>query len=103
MYLRTVVRKTKTGEARYLQLAHNVRRRDTGVVTAQILYNFGRAERVDRAALERLVCSVQRFLDPDGLTDVRHAAELAEADFLSARSLGGCWALDWLWKALGIG
>ena len=48
----------------YLQLAHSVRHPDTGVPTATVIHNFGRAELVDRAALARLVASTSRFLDP---------------------------------------
>jgi hypothetical protein len=31
----------------------------------QVLYNFGREDANNRAALQRLVASVTRFLDPD--------------------------------------
>jgi hypothetical protein len=44
VYLRQTKRKNKDGTvARYLQLAHNVRDPDTGVVSAKILHSFGRA------------------------------------------------------------
>ena len=52
-----------------------------------------------RDALQRLVASVTRFLDPD-------AAPAATADgleFTGSRPLGGAWALDALWSRLGIG
>ena len=43
MYLRQTKRKNKDGTvAHYLQLAHNVRDPDTGVVSAKILHSFGR-------------------------------------------------------------
>ena len=62
MYLRQTKRKNKNGTvAHYLQLAHNVRDPDTGVVTAQILHSFGRAEQVERDALERLIASIERY------------------------------------------
>lgn len=84
MYLRTTTSRTKDEPVRYLQLAHNVRNRQTGSVAAQILYNFGRADQVDPAALERLVRSVQRFLDPEGVPGGAQAAALADGEFLSA-------------------
>ncbi|MQA17800.1 MAG: transposase, partial [Pseudonocardiaceae bacterium] len=65
MYLRESKRSNKDGSVvRYLQLAHNERHPDTGVPRARVIHSFGRAEQVDRAALERLVKSISRFLDP---------------------------------------
>jgi hypothetical protein len=49
----------------YLQLAHNERHPVTGVSTAKVIHNFGRAELVDREALARLVASISRLLTPD--------------------------------------
>ena len=49
VYLRQTRRKNKDGTgAHYLQLAHNVRDPDTGVVSAKILHSFGRAEHLER-------------------------------------------------------
>ena len=39
----------------YLQLAHNERHPVTGSPVAKVIHNFGRAEKVDRDALARLV------------------------------------------------
>src|SRR6266511_3483090 len=65
MYLRETRRRNRDGsEVAYLALAHNERDRDTGVPKAQIIHNFGRADRVDREGLARLVKSISRFLDP---------------------------------------
>lgn len=58
-YLRTVSRRNKDGStARYLQLAHNERDPERGYAPARVLYSFGREDKVDRAALVRLVRSV---------------------------------------------
>jgi len=107
MYLRQTKRKNKNGTvAHYLQLAHNVRDPDTGVVTAQILHSFGRAEQVEREALERLIASITRYLGSDAPTacaavsDVGHEPD--EVEVLDARNLGGAWVLDQLWRRLGI-
>src|SRR6266545_3501382 len=65
MYLRETRRRNRDGsEVAYLALAHNERDRDTGVPKAQIIHNLGRADRVDREGLARLVKSISRFLDP---------------------------------------
>jgi hypothetical protein len=54
----------------------------------QVVYNFGREEPGTREALERLVTSVVRHLDPGG---ARPAEGL---EFAESRPLGGTWALD---------
>jgi hypothetical protein len=66
MYLRTVQRRNRDGSVvRYVQLAHNFRHPQTGRPQAQVLWSFGREEEVDRAQLERLVRSIERFLSPE--------------------------------------
>ena len=101
MYLRETRRTNRDGSVvRYLQLAHNERHPDTGVSTAKVIHNFGRAETVDRAALGRLVSSICRFLDP---ADAVAAASGADVEVLESRRLGGAWTLDRLWERLGIG
>src|SRR6185312_12884298 len=74
----------------YLQLAHRVRHPDTGVPTATVIHNFGRAELVDRAGLARLVASISRFLDPQ---QAIAAARDGEVEVLDSRRFGerGCW------------
>jgi len=48
-----------------LQLAHNERHPKTGNPVAKVIHNFGRAGKVDREALARLVSSISRFLTPE--------------------------------------
>jgi hypothetical protein len=101
MYLRETRRTNKDGSVvGYLQLAHNERHPQTGVPTAKVIHNFGRADRVDREALARLVASISRFLDP---AQAVAAAAGAEVEVLDSRRLGGAWVLDRLWERLGIG
>src|SRR5689334_1005595 len=55
MYLRTTQRRNKDGSVvRYYALAENVRHPGKGYVEARMVHSFGRADRLDRAALERL-------------------------------------------------
>jgi len=100
VYLRSTPRRNRDGsEVRYLQLAHNVWDPQLRRSKVQVVYNFGREDAANRDALQRLVASVTRFLDPD-------AAPAATADgleFTGSRPLGGAWALDALWSRLGIG
>mgnify|MGYP005867620887 FL=1 len=66
MYIRQTTRRNRDGtKVTYLQLAHNVWDAEKGHAKAHILYNFGRADEVDRGALERLVRSICRFLSPE--------------------------------------
>ncbi len=98
MYLRSTQRRNKDGsEVRYLQLAHNVWDPVAKRSRVQVVYNFGREEPAAREALERLVASVSRHLDP-GRARSGQGLELAES-----RPLGGTWALAALWERLGIG
>src|SRR4051812_13208692 len=85
---------------RYLALAHNERHPRTGSPVAKVIHNFGRADKVDREALGRLVASISRFLEPEQAVA---AAAGAEVEILDARRLGGAWTLDRLWERLGIG
>ena len=100
MYVRATPRRNKDGSVvRYLQLAHNVWDPVAKRSRAQVIYNFGREDAANRAALERLAASLSRFLAPEGAL----AAAAGEGfEFLESRPLGGSWALDELWGRLGI-
>lgn len=109
MYLRETKRRRRDGsEVSYLALAHNERDPETGRPRAKILYNFGRADRVDRAALERLMDSVGRFLQPEGNEDAAKADHAAASSgrqlppVADARPMGTSWVADQLWQRLGI-
>jgi hypothetical protein len=84
---------------RYLQLAHNTWDPHAKRSRVQVLYNFGREDANNRAALQRLVASVTRFLDPDRALAATAGEGLA---FVESRPLGGVWALEGLWQRLGI-
>jgi hypothetical protein len=88
---------------RYLQLAHNERHPRTGSPVAKVIHNFGRAEKVDRDALARLVSSISRFLTPEQAGVASTAAAGAEVEVVDSRRLGGAWTLDRQWERLGIG
>ena len=100
MYLRTTPRRNHDGSVvRYLQLAHNTWDPTAKRSRVQVLYNFGREDANNRAALQRLVASVSRFLDPDQALAAQAGEGLA---FVESRPLGGTWVLDGLWHRLGI-
>jgi hypothetical protein len=49
---------------RYLQLVHNTWDPVTRVTKAKVLDFFGRGDEVDRTAIERLIASLSRLLNP---------------------------------------
>ena len=100
MYLRSTPRRNKDGsEVRYLQLAHNVWDPAAKRSRVQVVYNFGREGPGTREALERLVASVTRHLQPGKA----RAISAEGLEFAESRPLGGIWVLDALWERLGIG
>ncbi len=100
MYLRSTPRRNKDGtEVRYLQLAHNVWDPAAKRSKVQVVYNFGREDGASREALQRLVASVTRFLEPG---KALAAAAGEDLEFTESRPLGGTWVLDALWARLGI-
>ncbi len=100
MYIRETRRTNKDGSVvSYLQLAHNERHLVTGSPVAKVIHNFGRADKVDREALARLVSSISRFLEPG---EAVAATEGSEVEIVDARRFGGAYVLDELWRRLGI-
>jgi DDE family transposase len=100
MFVRAATRRNKDGTAvRYLQLVHNEWDPAAKAARMKVLHNFGREDRVDKAAIERLAGSLCRLLDPG------RAAALREPGLSYAGSVafGGPWLLDQLWRRLGIG
>ena len=102
MYLRTTQRRNKDGSVvRYYALAENVRDPEKGYVQARVVHNFGRADRVDKAALERLVVSIHRVLGDDTAGGASVAA--SDIDIEAVFELGITHVVQGLWDQLGIG
>jgi transposase len=100
MYLRTIGRRNKDGsEVRYVQLAHNEWDAVRKCSVARVIHSFGREDQLDRAALARLVRSLSRVLEPE---QALIATAPAELEFVRSVPLGGAWALDGVWRQLGI-
>jgi hypothetical protein len=100
MYLRTTTRRAADGTlVRYLQLAHNVWDSATRRSRVRVLYHFGREDELDRDAIRRLIGSLSRALPPG---EALVAAAPPELRFSESRPLGGAWALDGLWRRLGL-
>jgi hypothetical protein len=100
VYLRETSRRRKDGSlVTYLQLAHNERHPVTGSPVAKVIHNFGRADKVDKEALRRLVSSISRVLGPES----GDSASTGDVEIVDARRFGGGYVLDRLWERLGIG
>jgi transposase len=103
MFIRTVSVKKKTNTFRYVQLVHNYRDPKTGVSKSQILYNFGRADKLDLDAIRRLIKSLAKLLAPEeAVAVVRQLDENYGFEFLGSRQFGDSFFLDGLWKKLKI-
>ncbi|MBM0228917.1 IS1634 family transposase [Micromonospora sp. ATA51] len=100
MYVRVSSRKNKTGQVvRYLQLAHNEWDPAAGMSRTKVLYSFGREDEPDRPAVQRLVTALSRLLDPTAAAALTTPTDMTLTD---SRPMGGAYALDGLWRALGI-
>jgi|SRR5690349_10506718 len=100
MFLREVKRENRNGtQVSYLQLVHNDWDPAARTSRTKILYSFGRTDQVDTAAIERLIVSLSRLLDP---TAALRATAGSDLSFLDSRPWGGTDVLDGLWSRLGI-
>ena len=100
MYVKASSRKTKDGQViRYLQLAHNEWDAQAGISRTKVLHSFGREDELDRDAVKRLVAALSRLLDP---ADAVAATSAGELTLTSSRPIGGTYALDQLWRRLGL-
>ena len=63
MFVRTSTRKNSDGtRVSYLQLVHNEWDPAAKTTRAKVLYSFGRADQLDRPAIERLITALTRVL-----------------------------------------
>jgi Transposase DDE domain len=98
--VRATTRRNKSGQTvRYLQLAHNEWDATAGVSRTKVLHSFGREDQLDRAAVERLVASLSKLLDPARAATLTAPGDLV---FSQARPIGGTYVLDALWRRLGL-
>src|SRR3954463_16630291 len=106
MYLRVTERRNRDGSTvAYYALAENVWNAQTKRSEAQVIHTFGRADQLDKAALQRLVASIQRVIDADapGAIATRGKASLPAIESDAVFELGVVLAARTLWEDLGIG
>jgi hypothetical protein len=99
MYVKTTTRKTRIGEVRYLQLAHNEWDAAARRSVPKVVYSFGREDQLDTGAIRRLVTALSRLLSP---ADALAATADGDLVFTESRPYGGAYVLDQLWHRLGI-
>src|SRR3954449_13595939 len=100
MFLREVKRENRNGtQVSYLQLVHNDWDPAARTSRTKILYSFGRTDRVDTAAIERLIVALSRLVPPAAALRAMAGSDLS---FLGSRPWGGTDVLDGLWRRLGI-
>jgi hypothetical protein len=98
MYLRTTQRRNKDGSVvRYYALAENTRHPEKGHVEARVVHSFGRADRLDRAVLERLVASIRRVLAEESGEPVVERAGVGDIEIEAVFELGVAHVVKTLW------
>ena len=106
MYLRVTERRNRDGSSvAYYALAESVWNAQTKRSEAQVIHNFGRADQLDKAALQRLIASIQRVIDADAASTIatREKASLPDIEIDAVFELGIVLAARSLWEDLGIG
>jgi len=106
VFVRTSTRRNRDGtKVSYLQLAHNVWDPAARTARTKVLYSFGRADQLDRAAIERLITALTRVVGVEPGSsgpDRARVVGVPGLEFVESRPLGGAWLLDGLWHRLGI-
>jgi len=98
MYLRTTRRKNTDGSVvEYYQLAENVWDAEKGCAVAKVVYSFGRADQLDRAALQRLAKSILRVFPGEEAIAAEPGVRIR-----NAWPYGTIHAVDAIWRELGI-
>ena len=106
MYLRVTKRRNRDGSSTaYYALAENVWNATAKRSEVRVVHSFGRADRIDTAALQRLIASINRVIDADAASalPVRGQAALPEIEIDAVFELGIVLAARSLWEELGIG
>jgi len=106
MYLRVTERRNRDGsKVAYYALAENEWNAETKRSETRVVHNFGRADQLDKAALQRLVASINRVIDADAADTLpaRGKTAVPEIDIDSVFELGIALAARRLWEELGIG
>jgi hypothetical protein len=106
VFVRTSTRRNQDGtRVSYLQLAHNEWDPAAKTSRTKVLYSFGRADQLDRVAIERLITALTRVVGVEAAAsgpDRARVVGVPGLEFVESRPLGGAWLLNRLWHRLGI-
>jgi transposase len=98
MYLRTIRRKNRDGSVvQYHQLAENAWDPQKRCAVAKVVYSFGRADALDREAMQRLARSILRVFSSEEALAAEPAVRV-----LQSWPYGGAYVLGALWAELEI-
>ena len=106
MYLRITERRNRDGSTvAYYALAENIWNAAAKRSETRVVHSFGRADQLDRAALQRLVASINRVIDADAAAALpaRDKTTLPDIDIEAVFELGVVLAARGWWEDLGIG
>ena len=106
MYLRITERRNRDGSTvAYYALAENIWNPEARRSETRVVHSFGRADQLDKAALQRLVASINRVIDRDAAetAPTREQTALPEIDIEAVFELGVVLTARRLWEELGIG
>ena len=106
MYLRITERRNRDGSTvAYYALAENIWNPEARRSETRVVHSFGRAGQLDKAALQRLVASINRVIDNDATeaAPTREQSALPEIDIEAVFELGVVVTARRLWEKLGIG
>ena len=97
VYIRQVVRKAKTGDVTYVQIAHNQWDPDKKRSVPTVVANLGRVEESTASQLRGLAHSCLRFLG-----ETPTGGDTPRPEPVGSRPAGGAWVLDQLWRELRL-
>ena len=95
MYLRVTERRNRDGSTvAYYALAENEWNAKAKRSEARVVHSFGRADQLDRAALQRLVVSIQRVIDADAADalPIRGKTAIPEIEIDAVSTSASCWS-----------
>jgi len=107
MYLKKTTAKLADGtKVEYLHLAQNYWDSEAQTSKTKIIYSFGREDKLDIEILERLVASINRYLNPGekdfDFNKLEDKDNSSEFDFVWAKNFGGAWFINKLWQKFGF-
>jgi transposase len=106
MYMRVTERRNRDGSTvAYYALAENDWNAEAKRSETRVIHSFGRADQLDRAALQRLVTSINRIIDADAADTLPTRGKIAVGaiEIDAVFELGVVLAARGLWEQLGIG